>query len=182
MKRHASLTIFMSCLSSRSRKTSLSEVASFSLIIVVILCFDLIQFSVTLQSEESISSECKVNAGTSSSRSSSSVLRTNHSSYHDFCLHTDSTQVILPIPLTITPAFQTNIVCLSWKLHFEFVTTKADNLTPTIIPDSQGYMTKSAPNLDVQTMVWDLPLVILPNHPVTVARGLQLPASSTLVV
>jgi hypothetical protein len=138
------------------------------------------QFAVTLQSEEMISDECKVNAGSSSS--SKSVLRTSHSRYHDFCLHTDSTQVILPIPLTITPAFVTNIVCLSWKLHFEFVTTKPENLTPAIIPDSQGYMTKSPENLEVQTMVWDLPLTIHPNHPVTVARGLQLPAISTLIV
>lgn len=140
-----------------------------------------------LQSEEVISNECKINSGTtsrsgSSSSSSTGVLRTNHSRYHDFCLHTETTQVILPIPLTITPAFKTNIVSLSWKLHFEFVTTKADNLNPVIIPDSQGYMTKSAGHLDVQTMVWDLPLVILPNHPVTVARGLQLPACSTLIV
>lgn len=89
---------------------------------------------------------------------------------------------MLPIPLTITPAFQTNIVSLSWRLHFEFVTTKADQLAYEVISDSQGFMTKAPSNLTVQTMVWDLPLQIYPNHPLHVARGLQLPASSTILV
>lgn len=51
-----------------------------------------------------------------------------------------------------------------------------------VISDSQGFMTKAAAHLDVQTMVWDLPLTIYPNHPLHVARGLQLPASSTIIV
>jgi len=135
-----------------------------------------VQFSVILQSEEVITEECKV-----SPRSSGTFI-TSHSKYHDFCLHTESTQIILPIPLTVTPAFKTNVLSLSWKLHFEFVTTKPENLTPVRVTDSQGVMTQSPANLDVQTMVWDLPLDIHPNHPVTVARGLQLPACSTLIV
>jgi len=140
-----------------------------------------LQFSVSLQSEELISEDCRMKAA-SRQLSGGPLVKTTHSRFHDFCLHTESSQVILPIPLTITPAFQTNIVSLTWKLHFEFVTTKADNLVQTILPDSQGYMTKSPAHLDVQTMVWDLPLLIHPNHPVTVARGLQLPACSTLIV
>lgn len=51
-----------------------------------------------------------------------------------------------------------------------------------LISDSQGFMSKAAASLDVQTMVWDLPLSIFPNHPLQVARGLQLPASSTIIV
>ena len=92
------------------------------------------------------------------------------------------TQVILPIPLTVTPAFKTSIVSLSWRLHFAFVTTKPEQLVTEVISDSQGFMAKAAARLDVQTMVWDLPLNIYPNHPVQVARGLQLPASSSTLV
>ena len=137
------------------------------------------QFSVTLQSEEVIAESCK--SGSSRSSSGGASI-SSHSRHHDFCLHTEQTQVILPIPLTVTPAFRTNIVSLSWRLHFEFVTTKADHLVPQVISDSQGFMTKAASHLDVQTMVWDLPLTIYPNHPVQVARGLQMPASSTILV
>lgn len=73
-------------------------------------------------------------------------------------------------------------VSLSWKLHFEFVTTKVEDVRPTVSGDSQGVMCQSSPELSVQTMVWDLPIVVYATHPVQVARGFQIPATSTLTV
>lgn len=71
---------------------------------------------------------------------------------------------------------------LSWKLHFEFVTGKPEEIASSELKDSQGVMHRSPGEMKVQTMVWDLPLNIYPTHPTQVARGLQLPASSTLAV
>lgn len=73
-------------------------------------------------------------------------------------------------------------VSLTWKLHFEFVTTKVDEIESIALADSQGVMERSPGEIKVQTMLWDLPLQLLPTHPTQVARGLQLPASSTLTV
>jgi len=108
---------------------------------------------------------------------------TSYGKFHQVCLHTSHTQMILPLPLTITPAFNTNIVSLSWKLHFEFVTTKPEDINSgqTVI-DAQGVMTQSPASVNVQTMVWDLPITVFPTHPIQVARGFQIAASSILTV
>ena len=71
---------------------------------------------------------------------------------------------------------------LSWKLHFEFVTTKNQEMNNTISTDSHGTMEQSPSNLNVQTMVWDLPITVYPTHPIQVARGFQIASSSTLTV
>ena len=56
----------------------------------------------TLQSEEQINDGFKIKA-------KSLPLISNYSKYEEFCFHTSNTQIILPIPLTITPTFQTEI-------------------------------------------------------------------------
>jgi len=73
-------------------------------------------------------------------------------------------------------------VILSWKLHFEFVTTKIEELQTEKLQDSQGIMEQSPPNLRVQTMVWDLPINILPAHPLQIGRALQMPATMSITV
>jgi len=62
------------------------------------------------------------------------------------------------------------------------VNSKPDEVVSLELKDSQGTMHRSPGEIKVQTMVWDLPLNIYPTHPIQVARGLQLPASSTLAV
>lgn len=114
--------------------------------------------------------------------SSKYTLTTSYTRQSDFCLNTEYTQVILPIPLTVTPSFKTNVVTLNWKLHFEFVTTRPEQLKELRIPDTQGVLIKPPAGLSVQTLSWHLPLEVYPNHPVQVARGLQLPSSSILTV
>ncbi|RWS09648.1 RAB6A-GEF complex partner protein 2-like protein [Dinothrombium tinctorium] len=135
-----------------------------------------VQYSVTLQSEEVVKEECR----NKSAKSTKQI--TSYSKIHEFCLDTSTTHIILPIPLTVTPTFETNILSLTWKLHFEFVTTKPEEIKCTQIRDSQGCLEQSPTNLTVQTMVWDLPITVYPTHPIQVGRGLQMPASGTLVV
>ncbi|RWS23661.1 RAB6A-GEF complex partner protein 2-like protein [Leptotrombidium deliense] len=186
----------LDCLTARRSQSSfaitnqLGKVASFSILknsfklgedVVGSFSFEetnvpCLQFTVTLQSEERI----KENYRSKSSKTFTQV--TSYSKYHEFCLGTSNTHVILPIPLTVTPAFDTNILSLTWKLHFEFVTTKPDEMQCVTITDSQGVTEQSPSDVTVQTMVWDLPINVYPTHPIQVGRGLQMPASGTLTV
>ena len=65
-------------------------------------CWCNFQFSVTLQSEEQISEECRRKPGQGSAI-------TSYVKHQEMCLHTVRTHVNLPIPLTATPAFMTDI-------------------------------------------------------------------------
>uniref|UniRef100_T1IMB0 furin n=1 Tax=Strigamia maritima TaxID=126957 RepID=T1IMB0_STRMM len=125
--------------------------------------FNLNNFSVTLQSEETISDECRLKA-----YHGQSVV--SYNKYHEFCLHTKHTQMILPIPLSITPAFTTEIVTLKWKLHFEFVTTTTSIGNQQFETDTSTSSTWSGPSvLDIETMIWDLPIKIYPTNPIQVS-------------
>lgn len=124
-----------------------------------------VQFSVTLISEEELQENCK-------GRAKQSIATVAYNKHHEFSLHLNLTQVILPIPLTVTPAFSTNIVSLKWKLHFEFVTTNTVSPMPESINPSECISWQGPASLDVQTMIWDLPIDVYPTHPLQVAHGL----------
>lgn len=124
-----------------------------------------VQFSVTLVSEEELQEDCK-------GRTKQSVTTVAYNKHHEFSLHLNLTQVILPIPLTVTPGFSTNIVSLRWKLHFEFVTANTLPSMPEPSSSSENVSWQGPASLDVQTMIWDLPIDIYPTHPLQVAHGL----------
>ena len=60
------------------------------------------QFTVTLQSEEQVAAEWCREPGRA-------ATLTSYGKSHEFCLHTRKTHVSLPIPLTATPAFVTDM-------------------------------------------------------------------------
>jgi hypothetical protein len=64
--------------------------------------FSIDQFSVTLQSEEQISEECR-------KKPSQGTAVTSYVKHQEMCLHTDKTHINIPIPLTATPCFITDI-------------------------------------------------------------------------
>lgn len=136
-----------------------------------------VQFTVTLQSEEIINDEYK-----STKLKISKSHLTNYSQCQEFCIHSENTQISLPIPLTITPTFETKLIKLNWKLYFEFVTTKPDELNQEIYEDDFGRLELGPKSLNVQTMIWDLPITILPTNPSKIGQGLQLPDTSIIVV
>lgn len=118
-----------------------------------------VQFSVTLQSEERISEECQ-------KKPSQGVTVTSYSKHEEFCLHTSKTHISVPIPLTSTPGFLTDLVCLKWRLHFEFVTSKKpcpEIEAPSSPSESSSWQGPS--ELDVETMVWDLPIKVFATNP-----------------
>lgn len=56
------------------------------------------------------------------------------------------------------------LVCVKWRLHFEFVTstkTSGERLDET----KEGTCWTGPENIDIETMVWDLPIQIYPPVP-----------------
>lgn len=141
-----------------------------------------VQFTVTLQSEEIINDDYKSTKLKNSRSIHASSHLTNYSQCQEFCLHCENTQISLPIPLTITPTFETKIIKLNWRLYFEFVTTKPDEPNSVIYNDENGQLRMGPNSLNVQTMIWDLPITILPTNPSKIGQGLQLPDTSIIIV
>ncbi|XP_064608765.1 RAB6A-GEF complex partner protein 2-like [Liolophura sinensis] len=135
-----------------------------------------VQFSVTLQSEEQIAEECRI-------KSKDSILVMPYSKQQEMCLHLSKTHICVPIPMVVTPGFITDTVCLRWRLHFEFVTALnpvPGPPLPTSPEESTSWM--GAPVLDVETMVWDLPIKIFPSNPIHASGALVLRTTNSISV
>lgn len=126
-----------------------------------------VQFSVTLQSEEILQENCRRKP-----HHGSSII--SYSKHHEVCLFSEHSQMLLPIPLTVTPAFTTELVTLQWRLHFEFVTTTTPIESQSVNSDSSLDSTWQGPStLDIETMVWDLPISVYPASPLQLIYGPQ---------
>lgn len=119
---------------------------------------------VTLQSEEHICEEYK--------KSSSKQLHshTSYSTQQEFCLYSKKIQVQLPIPITATPEFTSDIVDVRWRLHFEFYLATAvvsHKLCAKNTKQEAGEPSvwEGPPSLDIEPMTWDLPVKIVPCNP-----------------
>lgn len=124
-----------------------------------------IQVSVTLQCEEVLLLGNQLN----DEKTELTGKIMNFTKHHEVCLGLSLTQMILPIPLHVTPSFITDLVELKWKLHFEFVTSMNDSLNPPSIEES-GWQAPT--DIDIETMVWNLPVTLYPTAP------LQIPMAS----
>lgn len=134
------------------------------------------QYSVTLQSEEEVPDEFKT-----SPKQSSTII--SYNKHHETCLSWSQSQLILPIPLHVTPGFSTELVTLKWRLHFEFVTTVTDVTAPAMNMSGREDRTWQGPaNLDIETMVWNLPLKILPTNAQHVSQGVHAQTKHTLTI
>ena len=57
-------------------------------------------------------------------------------------------------------------VSLKWRLHFEFITSKKPlPLPPEAASNSQSTQWQGPTDLDVETMVWDLPIKVFATNP-----------------
>lgn len=121
-----------------------------------------VQFSVTLQSVE------RTRDG-----KFSHIL--SYSKAHEVCLFLRQTHVAIPIPVHVAPTFETDLIELSWRLRFEFVMTPNDikQLPPDMLQHADANWTPPA-ELDVHTMVWNLPVKIFPSHNAHIAARLNL--------
>ncbi|KAK7069979.1 Golgi membrane exchange factor (Ric1p-Rgp1p) subunit [Halocaridina rubra] len=133
-----------------------------------------VQYSVTLQSVEIIAEGCR-------QRPSQKPMIMSYSKAHEMCLNLTHTHLLLPIPLHVTPTFNTDLVSLQWQLHFEFVTSvnEVGGPSPPSSPNEQVEW-RAPSTLDIETMVWDLPITVLPTTPSQVAQAVCMPAQQTL--
>ncbi|ESN89822.1 hypothetical protein HELRODRAFT_186248 [Helobdella robusta] len=147
-----------------------------------------VQFSVTLQCKETLLDGCHLKS-TNRKASSSSLstadldgsIVTNVNKHEEFILFVQRTHIAIPIPLTATPAFSTDLVALKWRLHFEFVTLTSPLLEhpSESNPVHPPKTTWTAPaNLDVETMVWDLPIKIYATNPAFINKVSMLNSES----
>lgn len=116
---------------------------------------------VTLQSEEHVCDEYK--------KTSSKYLHshTSYSTQQEFCLYSKKIQVQLPIPITATPEFKSDIVDVRWRLHFEFyLSTSEQQIETSDEHDTAEVCMVAPPSLDIEPMTWDLPVKIVPCNPV----------------
>lgn len=120
-----------------------------------------VQLSVTLQCEEILAS--KVPADGKENGKASTGKITNFTKHHEICVGLYQTQMILPIPLHVTPSFSTDLVEVKWRLHFQFVTTLNDDLMPDDGPENDTW--HGPKNIDIETMVWNLPITIYATNP-----------------
>lgn len=182
-----------------------------------------VQVSVTLQCEEILlrPSQPIVAAANNNNNNSADAKSTtadnaaingkimNFTKHHEVCLGLLQTQMILPVPLHVTPTFTTNAgnfdhvkmisnnwikACLllvpsflhtvdvRWRLHFEFVTTNNE-----LENNDDGNRSLDAEcqwqaplDVEIETMVWNLPVTLYPTAPMQVLQ--QQPAKYTAVI
>ncbi|XP_015518745.1 RAB6A-GEF complex partner protein 2 [Neodiprion pinetum] len=137
------------CLFKNSYKLGEDIVGTFDFSRATVSCA---QVSVALQSEEHVAEGYR--------RARTSPALVSYNKHHEVCLGLKYSQLVLPIPLHVTPDFTTDLVTLKWRLHFEFVTTAM----PVDMPNEKANDWRGPSSLDIETMIWDLPLRL---HPTT---------------
>ncbi|XP_048359552.1 RAB6A-GEF complex partner protein 2 isoform X1 [Sphaerodactylus townsendi] len=136
-----------------------------------------LQYSVSLQTEERVQEAFQRRRG-------QPVSYSTHARHQESCLHTSRTSFSLPIPLSSTPGFSTNIVSLKWRLHFEFVTAgeAAVGLRGGWEGPAEADSWTGVEQVEVDTFSWDLPIKVLPTNPLLASYVSQFPNSYTLTI
>ncbi|KFP29340.1 Retrograde Golgi transport protein RGP1, partial [Colius striatus] len=135
-----------------------------------------LQFSVSLQTEESIQEEFQRRQG-------QPVSFSTHARHQESCLHTAQSSFSLPIPLSSTPGFTTNIVSLKWRLHFEFVTSGKSAGTCLVRgSQSEAVTWTGVEQMEVDTFSWDLPIKVLPTNPVLASYVSQFSSTNCITI
>ncbi|KFW61298.1 Retrograde Golgi transport protein RGP1, partial [Pygoscelis adeliae] len=135
-----------------------------------------LQFSVSLQMEESIQEEFQRRRG-------QPVSFSTHARHQEACLHTAQSSFSLPIPLSSTPGFTTNIVSLKWRLHFEFVTS-GESAGTCLVRGSQSEAVTwtGVEQIEVDTFSWDLPIKVLPTNPILASYVSQFSSTNSITI
>lgn len=167
------------CLFKPAYKLGEDIVGTFDFTVATVNCM---QVSVSLQCEEettalsssSIAAGDSANAGLNSdgkSKQNATTRIVTYSKHHEVCLGLKYTQLILPIPLHVTPAFTTGLVTLRWRLHFEFVTSTSKDLK--VPAENLRGEWKAPVEVPIETMVWSLPIKLFSTTPQQVSQCLQ---------
>jgi hypothetical protein len=72
---------------------------------------------------------------------------------------------------------------LQWRLHFEFVTSNTQLIHELPARELENGNTWGGPaTLNIETMVWNLPVKIYPTTPLQISQGLQSQLKHRLAV
>ncbi|XP_023029271.1 RAB6A-GEF complex partner protein 2 [Leptinotarsa decemlineata] len=157
------------CLFKPAYKLGEDIIGTFDFTVATVEC---VQFSVSLQCEE----ETTIDVHNENSKQVRVITFSNH---HEVCLGYKYTQLILPIPLHVTPAFSTKLVSLKWRLHFEFVTSTHKGLSTPSLEDTNWQAPSEIP---IETMVWSLPIRLYSTTPMHVAQGVHASNKHKLII
>ncbi|KAG5891424.1 hypothetical protein JTB14_031490 [Gonioctena quinquepunctata] len=157
------------CLFKPAYKLGEDIIGTFDFTVATVKC---VQFSVSLQCEE----ETIIDVNNENSKQVRVITFSNH---HEVCLGYNYTQLILPIPLHITPAFTTKLVSLKWRLHFEFVTSTHKGLNTPSLEDNNW---QAPSEITIETMVWSLPIRLYSTTPAHVAQGVHASNKHKLLI
>lgn len=152
------------CLFKNSYKLGEDIVGTFDFSNATVSCT---QVSVTLQSEEHIAEDYK--------RGKAATALNSYNKHHEVVIGFLYTHLMLPIPFHITPDFNTELVTLKWRLHFEFVTT----VKPIEFPNENTMSWQAPSTIEVETKVWDLPVHI---YPTTVPPNITPVVQNSIVI
>ena len=157
-----------------------------------------VQFTVTLQSEEVLNPHYR--------RKSTQISSiTSHAKQSEFCLSTYQTYLSLSIPLACTPTFSMDLgknsskinlfflrffknnvlhlVSLRWKLHFEFAISKnLRDILPTTNDPSTSTIWSTPNSMEVESMIWDLPIKVLPTNPYFANSVAKFPCTTVAII
>ncbi|XP_072849207.2 RAB6A-GEF complex partner protein 2 [Pogona vitticeps] len=141
-----------------------------------------LQYLVSLQTEERVQEAFQRQRG-------QPVSYSTHARHQEACLHTARTSFSLPIPLNSAPGFSTNIVSLKWRLHFEFVTSRAAGKTRSVAAassssegPSEATLWAGVEQMEVDTLSWDLPIQVLPTNPLLASYVSQFSSTNSLTI
>lgn len=166
------------CLFKSAYRIGEEIVGSFDFSESLILC---LKFSVVLQSEELIPENSR-----NPSKQSSDVTYSSFTSVQENCLHTKKTHLVLPIPYTACPEFISDLVCLKWRLHFEFTIALSplpggDSPVQQTTPFTDNASWQGPSDIQAETMSWDLPVKIIATNPLHASSISMHRTSSTMV-
>ena len=102
-----------------------------------------------------------------------------HSKHHEVCVGFSHSHFVLPIPLQLAPSFTTPVCCVSYYLHFQFVTSLGSPDLQEVPQEEGGSEWQGPSKLDIETMVWDLPIRLYTTYPNHAALGLRLDTKVT---
>jgi len=157
------------CLFKRNYRLGEDIVGTFDFTLGTLRC---VQYSVSLQQVEAIEQEHKAAA----EQQDKVVTASKH---HEVCLGFSHSHMVLPVPLSLSPSFSTSLATVSYSLHFEFVLS-TEGLQTQAVPQEEGGSEWQGPtSLNIETMVWDLPIKLFTTYPNHAAQDCQL--SSRLV-
>jgi len=160
------------CLFKKNYRLGEDIVGTFDFTVGSLRC---VQYSVSLQQLEAIEPGHKAAA-----EQQDKVITT--SKHHEVCLGFSHSHMVLPIPLALSPSFSTPLATVSYSLHFEFVLSPG-GLEHQPVPQEEGGSEWQGPtNLNIETMVWDLPIKLFTTYPNHAAQDCQLSSKMVATV